>query len=82
MQALFVGDSYFFKRTQNNVERRETNKVILRLQVLTTLLRSLWKLTSGTYCNIIIYMGVFKPNTVFNEGLSKRVVLCIVFGGS
>ena len=61
MQALFVGDSYFFKRTGNNVERRETNKVILRLQVLTTVLRSLWKLTSETYCNIIIYMEVFKP---------------------
>ena len=41
MQALCVGDSYFFKRTGNNVERRETNKVILRLQVLTTVLRSL-----------------------------------------
>ena len=40
MQALFVGDSYFFKRTRNNVEKRETNKVILRLQVLTTVLRS------------------------------------------
>ena len=60
-QALFVGNSYFFKRTRNNVERRETNKVILRLQVLTTVLRSLWKLTSETYCNIIIYMEVFKP---------------------
>ena len=40
-QALFVGDSYFFKRTQNNVERRETYKVILRIQVLTTVLNSL-----------------------------------------
>ena len=41
MQALFVGDSYFFKGTRNNVERCKTNKVILRLQVLTTVLRSL-----------------------------------------
>ena len=41
MQAPFVGDSYFFKRTRNNVERHETNKVTLRLQVLTTVLRSL-----------------------------------------
>ena len=41
MQALFVGDSYFFKRTGYNAERRETNEGILRLQVLTTVLRSL-----------------------------------------
>ena len=41
MQALFVGDSYFFKITRNNVERCKINKVILGLQVLTTVLRSL-----------------------------------------
>ena len=62
----FVDSFLFFLiltslKEPNNVERHETNKVILRLQVLTTVLRSLWKLTSETYCNIIIYMEVFKP---------------------
>ena len=36
------------KKTRNNAERRETNKVVLRPQVLTTVLNSLWKLTSET----------------------------------
>ena len=40
-QALFFGNSYLFKRTRNNAERRETNKVVLRQQVLTTVLNSL-----------------------------------------
>ena len=29
-QALFFGNSYLFKRTRNNAERRETSKVVLR----------------------------------------------------
>ena len=37
-----------FKRTRNNPERRETNKLVLKLPVLTTVLNSLWKLTSET----------------------------------
>ena len=40
-QALFFGNSYSFKRTRNKAERRETSKVVLRQQVLTTVLNSL-----------------------------------------
>ena len=82
MQALFVGDSYFFKRTRNNVERCKSYKVILRLQVLTTVLCSQWKLTSKLIAISLSTWKCLNQNTVFNEGLSKRVVLCIVFGGS
>ena len=40
--TLFFGNSYLFKRTRNNAERRETSKVVLRQQVLITVLNSLW----------------------------------------
>ena len=33
----FFGNSYLFKRTGNNAERRETSKVVFRQQVLTTI---------------------------------------------
>ena len=44
VNVFFLIRQHYF----NNVERRKTNQVILRLHDLTTVLNSLWKLTSET----------------------------------